>query len=143
MPWPAAALGQARPDPRDRTGRHHRLVGVLAAAAAAVVAGARSVTAIAGWAADTPSRSGALGARRAPLPGRRHPPREATIRRVPARIDADAVDLTVGAWLAGRLRPPTRRPRRVPAADGATLRGATSEMAPRSRCWPRWTTPTG
>jgi predicted transposase YbfD/YdcC len=97
-------------------------------AAAAVVAGARSVTAIAEWAADLPQPMlAALGARRDPLTGRRHAAGEATIRRVLARIDADALDLAVGAWLADRLRPPTRRCRRAIAVDGKTLRGATGE----------------
>lgn len=38
-----------------------------------------------------------------------------------ARIDADAFDLAVGAWLADRLRLPTRRCRcrRAIAVDGA------------------------
>jgi predicted transposase YbfD/YdcC len=116
------------PDPRDRRGRQHSLVGVLAIAAAAVVAGARSVTAIAEWAAEVPQPMlAALGARRDPLTGRRHAAGEATIRRVLARIDADALDLAVGAWLADRLRPPARRRRRVVAVDGKTLRGATGE----------------
>ncbi len=97
-------------------------------AAAAVVAGAPSVTAIAEWAAEVPQPMlAALAARRDPLTGRRHAPGEATIRRVLARIDADAFDLAVGAWLADRLRPPTRRRRRVVAVDGKTLRGATGE----------------
>jgi hypothetical protein len=38
------------PDPRDRRGRRHTLASVLAVSAAAVAAGARSVTAIAEWA---------------------------------------------------------------------------------------------
>lgn len=87
-----------------------------------------SVTAIAEWAADLPQPMlAALGARRDPLTGRRHAAGEATIRRVLARIDADAFDLAVGAWLADRLRPPTRRCRRAIAVDGKTLRGATGE----------------
>jgi hypothetical protein len=45
------------PYPRDRRGWRHALVSVLALAAAAVLAGARSLTAIAEWAADMPSRS--------------------------------------------------------------------------------------
>jgi predicted transposase YbfD/YdcC len=40
-----------------------------------------------------------------------------------ARIDGDAVDATIGAWLADRLRPPPRH-RRVIAVDGKTLRGS-------------------
>ena len=40
------------PDPRAKRGRRHPLVAILAMAAAAVLTGARSVTAIAEWAAE-------------------------------------------------------------------------------------------
>jgi DDE_Tnp_1-associated/Transposase DDE domain len=111
------------PDPRDRRGRRHTLASVLAVSAAAVVAGARCVTAIAEWAADAPwPVLAALGVRCDPLSRRCQVPGEATIRRVLARVDGDAVDATIGAWLADRLRPPPR-PRRVIAVDGKTLRG--------------------
>jgi hypothetical protein len=96
---------------------------VLAASAAAVAAGARSVTAIAEWATDAPwPILATLGVRRDSLTRRCHVPGEATIRRVLARVDGDAVDATIGAWLADRLRPP--RHRRVIAVDGKTLRGS-------------------
>jgi predicted transposase YbfD/YdcC len=115
------------PDPRDRRGRRHTLASVLAVSAAAVAAGARSVTAIAEWATDAPwPVLAALGVRCDPLTRGCHVPGEATIRRVLARIDGDAVDATVGAWLADRLRPPPR-PRRVIAVDGKTLRGSTRD----------------
>src|SRR5512133_2773089 len=111
------------PDPRDRRGRRHTLASVLAVSAAAVAAGARSVTAIAEWATDAPWQVlAALGVRRDPLTRRCQVPGEATIRRVLARVDGDAVDATIGAWLADRLRPP--RHRRVLAVDGKTLRGS-------------------
>jgi hypothetical protein len=58
------------------------------------LAGARSVTAIAEWAADTPQ---------------------------PVRA-ALALAVVIGAWLAGRDRPGQRR--RAVAVDGKTLRGA-------------------
>jgi predicted transposase YbfD/YdcC len=112
------------PDPRDRRGRRHTLASVLAVSAAAVAAGARSVAAIAEWATDAPGPVlAALGVRGDPLTRRCHVPGEATIRRVLARVDGDAVDATVGAWLADRLRPPPR-PRRVIAVDGKRLRGS-------------------
>jgi predicted transposase YbfD/YdcC len=115
------------PDPRDRRGRRHTLASVLAVSAAAVLAGARSVAAIAEWATDAPGPVlAALGVRRDPLTRRCQVPGEATIRRVLARVDGDAVDATVGAWLADRLRPPPR-PRRVLAVDGKRLRGSARE----------------
>src|SRR5512132_2385352 len=113
-------------DPRDRRGRRHTLASVLAVSAAAVAAGARSVTAIAEWATDAPwPVLAALGVRCDPLTRRCHVPGEATIRRVLARVDGDAVDATIGAWLADRLRP--LRHRRVIAVDGKTLRGSARE----------------
>jgi predicted transposase YbfD/YdcC len=124
----------AVPDPRAARGRRHRLVAILAMAAAAVLAGARSIAAIAEWAADTPQPvRAALGARRA-APDHLAVPAEATIRRTLSRLDADALAGAIGAWLADRQRhdrgdgagPDQRqRPRpRAVAVDGKTLRGA-------------------
>ena len=65
-------------DPRRASGRRRPLTAVLALAAAAVPTGARSVAAIAEWAADAPQPvRAALGARRAaPTAGwcRQRPP---------------------------------------------------------------------
>ncbi|MEV5082972.1 transposase family protein [Streptomyces sp. NPDC056159] len=44
------------PDPRRRQGRRHPLAFVLTLAACAVLAGAKSLTAIAEWAADAPDQ---------------------------------------------------------------------------------------
>jgi hypothetical protein len=109
-------------DPRARTGRRHPLVAILAMAAAAVLTGARSITAIAEWAADTPQPvRAALGARR-DAPDRWVVPAEATIRRTLARVDPDLLAAVTGAWLADRDRSGQRR--RAVAVDGKTLRGA-------------------
>jgi predicted transposase YbfD/YdcC len=83
-------------------------------------------------------RYAAAGAGRAGRPPRRPEqlavPAETTIRRTLARLDADALAGTIGAWLADRQRrdrgdgagPDQRqRPRqRAVAVDGKTLRGA-------------------
>ena len=77
-------------DPRARRGVRHRFAPLLAVALAAVLAGARSFTAIGEWVADAESgvlaRLGVSGARR---------PCEATIRRVLTRTDR---------WRAARRR---------------------------------------
>ena len=94
-------------------------------AAAAVLADARSIAAIAEWAADAPQPvRAALGTRRDPRTG--HwvwaVPSETTIRRTLARLDAEALAAAIGAWLADRDRPGQHR--RAVAVDGKTLRGA-------------------
>jgi predicted transposase YbfD/YdcC len=122
----------AVPDPRAVRGRRYRLVTILAMAAAAVLAGARSITAIAEWAAEAPQPiRAALGARR-DAPDHFAVPAEATIRRTLSRLDAAALAAAVGAWLADRerdrLRPAASRWRAV-AVDGKTLRGARTQTA--------------
>jgi predicted transposase YbfD/YdcC len=118
------------PDPRAARGRRHRLVAILGLAAAAVLAGARSIAAIAEWAAEAPQPvRAALGTRR-DAPDHLAVPAEATIRRTLARLDADALAAAVGAWLAdwdrGRSRPVASRWPAV-AVDGKTLRGARTQ----------------
>ncbi len=113
------------PDPRAASGQRHPLVAILALAAASVLTGARSLAAIAEWAADAPQAvRAALGARRG-TPESWAVPSEATIRRTLARLDAEVLAGVLGAWLADRDRPdqPDRR-RRAVAVDGKTLRGA-------------------
>ena len=124
----------ALPDPRDRRGLRHQLAGVLAVAVCAVLAGAKSLAAIGEWAADAPPEVlVALGIRPEPLTGWVRAPDEATVRRVLAGIDGDALDAAIGAWLLGlqppppppTVEPPTpRAPWRAVAVDGKTLRGS-------------------
>jgi hypothetical protein len=95
-------------DPRHRRGRRHPLVAVLGVTVCAVLAGARSLAAIGEWAADAPGPVlAALGVRRHPLTGAFRPPGEATVRRVLARVDPDALDQVIGVWLASQ-QPPHR-----------------------------------
>ncbi|WP_328457638.1 transposase family protein [Streptomyces sp. NBC_00386] len=85
------------PDPRRAKGRRHPLTFVLALAACAVLAGARSLTAIAEWAADAPAT--VLTALGGPSrePSGPTAPAEATVRRVLQRIDGDALDTAIGS----------------------------------------------
>ncbi|MEV3915072.1 transposase family protein, partial [Streptomyces canus] len=82
------------PDPRRRQGRRYRLGQVLALCTIAVLAGATTLAAIARHAAYLPDEvRHRLGLRAAP--------RATTFGRLLARLDGDAVDAAVGAWLAG------------------------------------------
>jgi predicted transposase YbfD/YdcC len=111
-------------DPRHRRGVRHRLPGILGLALCAVVAGARSFTAIAEWAADADRQTlRVLG-----VAGR--VPSESTFRRTLQRLDADAFDDLAGAW-AQQATMPGPKERRVIAVDGKTLRGSASGADPR------------
>jgi DDE_Tnp_1-associated len=104
-------------DPRHRRGVRHRLAVILSLAVCAVLAGARSFTAVAEWAADADEDTLArLGVTR-PVPS------ESTFRRTLQRLDAGAFDDLAGRWAAQRTAPPPKT-RRVIAVDGKTLRGS-------------------
>jgi hypothetical protein len=126
-------------DPRKARGRRHTLASLLAVATAAVLAGARSCTAIGEWAADAAEPVlTALGVRRNARTGRVLPPDEATVRRVMQKVDPDEFDDLMAAWLATRqsVRPPTAAVtsgRRAMALDGKTVRGARDHADPDSR----------
>lgn len=91
------------PDPRDRRGVRHAAPTVLALAIAAVLAGSRSFYAIGQWIAGASQKVlKAVGARRDPGSGRYVGPDEKTVRGLFARIDADALDVALGGWVARR-----------------------------------------
>jgi hypothetical protein len=142
----------AIPDPRARAGRRHPLVAIVGLAAAAVLTGARSITAIAEWAAAAPQPvRAALGTRRDRLTGHFMVPTKTTIRRTLGRLDTQAMAAALGAWLCDRDRHDRRgqrRRRQAVAVDGTTLRGARPHQPPQQTataapctCWPRPTTP--
>ncbi|MEZ3183265.1 ISAs1 family transposase [Streptomyces pimonensis] len=111
------------PDPRARRGIRYPWTALLTAAAAAVLAGAASVTAIGEWVADAPQRVLALlGFRPDPLTGLVRPPHATTIRLVLAAVDGAALDRAIGDFLQQRQNPAPER--KVIAVDGKTLRSS-------------------
>jgi predicted transposase YbfD/YdcC len=91
------------PDPRDARGIRHPAPTVLALAVAAVLAGSRSFYAMGQWIAGANQKTlKTLGARQDPTTGRYFSPDEKTVRNLCARLDADALDLVLGRWVARR-----------------------------------------
>jgi predicted transposase YbfD/YdcC len=108
---------QTVPDPRDRRGVRYSLAGVLALAVTATVAGCGSFAAIGQWAAKTAVDTlASFGLTSGSAPD------ESTLRKLFARIDADALDRALGVWMWTRTF--TVDQRRVIALDGKTIRGA-------------------
>ncbi|MFF5128462.1 ISAs1 family transposase [Streptomyces syringium] len=114
------------PDPRDPRGGRHALAVVLALTACAVLAGATSLAAVGECIADAPFHVlEQLGVRPDPLLPRRLAPSESAVRRLLARLDADALDRAVGRWLADRRPQPSGdADLRGLSVDGKSLRGA-------------------
>ncbi|MFE9453419.1 ISAs1 family transposase [Streptomyces sp. NPDC006739] len=114
------------PDPRGRRGRRYPLRALLGVAAASVLAGARSLVAIGEWIAEAPCWAlRTLGFPPDPLAGHVPAPHPATLRRLLARLDGDALDEVIGAFLTSRAARPGREAgRRAVAVDGKTLRGS-------------------
>jgi predicted transposase YbfD/YdcC len=136
-------------DSRDQRWIEHPAAAVMTLCAAAVVAGMRSFTAIAGWVADTPPRLINGLYQRCGKPALT--PSKTTIWQVLTHADAATADAAVGAWLAARAdiditpntpdapdlqpeqccpagstgqQPDQRAPRVVLAVDGKRVRGA-------------------
>ena len=97
-------------DGRSEQGRDHPVAVVLTLCAAAVLAGMRSFTAIAGWVADVPAELLAWLYATPPSGG----PSKTTLWRVLTGADAAAVDAAIGSWLAERAH------QRATATTGAS-----------------------
>ncbi|HOS93127.1 MAG TPA: transposase family protein [Armatimonadota bacterium] len=109
------------PDPRSRRGVRHALPVVLTVAAAAVLAGARSLLAIGEWVAEADRDAlSQLGIGVDVVLST-----ESTIRRTLAGLDADDLDARLGAWMATRVGQVAGR--RVIAVDGKNMRGAVAD----------------
>jgi len=115
----------AVPDHRRAQGRRHSLTSILALACAATAAGAKSLVAIAEWAADAPAAVLAgLGVRQDPCGGALVAPSETTIRRALAGADAGALDEQLAAWLLAQADRGLPDDAVAVAVDGKTVRGA-------------------
>ncbi len=116
-------LGKVK-DRRGTRGRMYELVFVLVVSLVAVLAGASNFRQIADQVADFPqSLMRKLGAKWCYFRRRFGYPSERTIRRVLERIDADELDLLMGAWLREQARRDADGTM-VLAIDGKVLRGA-------------------
>ena len=105
------------PDPRARRGVRHGLSGVLTLAAAAVLAGAKSLLAVGEWVAEADRDAlSQLGISPDVVL-----PSESTIRRTLAGLDANDREARLGGWMATRVRVVGERT--VLAVDGKSLRG--------------------
>lgn len=114
------------PDPRRKRGIRHPVGAILAVAACAVAAGAKSFVAIAEWVAEaTPAmlaRVGVIG----------EPPSESTVRRTLQQLDGDGFDARLGIW--SQLRSATTAETRVIAVDGKSVRGSGHPGIADGRC---------
>ncbi|MFD5066195.1 ISAs1 family transposase, partial [Streptomyces sp. NPDC058394] len=108
------------PDPRRVRGRRYRLGSLLALCLLAVVGGATTLAGIARYAVDaSPEVRAKIGLRRAP--------RATTLGRLLSRLDGDAFDDAVGAWLARHASDPADEEALElagVAVDGKAVRGS-------------------
>ena len=114
---PLLSVFDTVPDPRDPRGVRHRLPVIVACAAAAVLAGAKSWVAVREWVTDVDRDAlSALG-----IGPDEVLPCESTFRRTLARLNADDLDARLGTWMAARVGEVGGR--QVIAFDGKSLRG--------------------
>jgi DDE family transposase len=111
----------AVPDPRSSHGRRHPLPAVLALATAAMLSGARSLSAIAQWGREQPSEVvAALGFTRSRTPS------VSTLHAVLRQLDAEAFEAALARWAQGHFGD---REGAI-AMDGKGLRGLHGEELP-------------
>jgi hypothetical protein len=123
MPRPLSLLEAFAlvPDPRSRQGRFHPLVAILGLATVAMLAGAKSLEAVAQFGRDRGlPLAHALGFRRAKTPNK------SALSKVFRRLDPAAVEEALRAWLTGRGATATGHI----ALDGKTLIGSKADGLP-------------
>ena len=103
-------------DARKRRGVRHPIQTILATAICAVLAGARSFTAMGEWAAEQSKETlKKLGSKRGKGPSER------TYRRAFARIDVEQLDRRTGSWMVEQQQ---LQAGSALAIDGKTVRGS-------------------
>ncbi|WP_431964880.1 ISAs1 family transposase [Actinacidiphila sp. bgisy160] len=125
-PRDLAALAEvlaAVPDPRRARGRRYLIGTLLALCLVAVLGGARSLAQIARYATTASEEV------RAELGLQHATPDASTLGRLLARIDGDALDDAVGAWLARHAADPVREDGVLVglAVDGKSVRGSRTD----------------
>jgi predicted transposase YbfD/YdcC len=109
------------PDPRDRRGRIHPLAAVLALTVVAVLAGMKSLTAIAQFGRDHGTAlAHALGFTRGKTPAK------SCLSELFRALDVAALEAALGRWLQGRLPDGWQ----AIALDGKTLKGSADGEVP-------------
>ncbi|WP_157875042.1 ISAs1 family transposase [Streptomyces resistomycificus] len=109
------------PDPRRVRGRRYRIGSLLALCLVAVLGGAKSVTATARFATDSSPEL------RECLRFTSTTPNTTTLGRLLARLDGNALDDAIGAWLGRYATDPVHEPGdplRGLAVDGKAVRGS-------------------
>jgi hypothetical protein len=110
------------PDPRDRRGRRHPLTAVLSLTVVAVLAGMKSLSAIAQFGRDHGAAlAHALGFARGKTPAK------SCLSDLFAALDADALEAALSRWLQSRVEHDGWR---AVAIDGKTARGSADGDAP-------------
>ncbi|TAM66248.1 MAG: ISAs1 family transposase [Microbacteriaceae bacterium] len=109
-PLSLAEVLERVPDPRQARGMRYPLGEILAVVVCAVVAGSRSFTMIAEWAAHAATYR--------PMTQSGRVPSLATIHRLCTLVDAEALDAALTGWTREKCRP------KAIAIDGKEVRGA-------------------
>jgi hypothetical protein len=116
-------------DPRDRRGTVYPLASVLTLIAAAMLCGARSLTAIAEWGHNYNDLAPLLGFGRRTRDGRRYrTPCASEVHTLLAAIGAAAFEAALTRWITARGI--ADLPERILALDGKALRGSQGHQLP-------------
>lgn len=110
------------PDPRSRQGRIHPLHAILSLAVVAILAGNKSLEAIAQFGRDHgPALAHALGFNRGKTPNK------SCLSKIFRRLDVNALEEALGRWILGRVE---HHGWDAIALDGKTARGSADGEAP-------------